>query len=106
MLAVLADAATSVLAATSSGDDAAGEETKELFCVCRTPYEEGSLMVGCDDCGSWYHPKCVGLTEKAANALDTYRCPGCSEGATLMKADAELCFFEGFSIEARSKKLL
>jgi len=55
----------------------AKKEKEELFCLCRTPYQEGVLMVGCDDCNNWYHPRCVGISDKAAEELDFYQCPKC-----------------------------
>ena len=32
-----------------------------IFCTCRKP--ESGFMINCDQCGEWYHGRCVGLTE-------------------------------------------
>jgi len=56
---------------------ASQRKQQDLYCLCRKPYEEGVLMVGCDDCNNWFHPRCVGISEKKAEELDFYQCPGC-----------------------------
>jgi len=50
---------------------------EELFCICQKPYQEGKLMVGCDDCNQWYHPECVGISDREAEDLEFYQCPSC-----------------------------
>ena len=35
--------------------------SEQLYCLCREPYGEGVCMLGCDGCGEWYHPECLGL---------------------------------------------
>jgi hypothetical protein len=57
------------------GDDDGGD--KELYCVCRKPSKEGELMVACDACDGWFHPACVGLDTKTAQALPSYTCESC-----------------------------
>jgi hypothetical protein len=37
------------------------------YCVCRGL--TGGLMVGCDFCDEWFHPRCVGLSDAEAAAL-------------------------------------
>ncbi len=46
------------------------------YCICRRPYE--GFMIGCDDCGEWFHVGCVGVTETKANKVDKYTCVRCS----------------------------
>ncbi|KAK3598854.1 hypothetical protein CHS0354_008596 [Potamilus streckersoni] len=53
--------------------------TEELYCLCRTPYDETKFYVGCDRCQDWFHGHCVGITEKEASQLDTYICPSCQK---------------------------
>ncbi|KAL3875950.1 hypothetical protein ACJMK2_033849 [Sinanodonta woodiana] len=53
--------------------------TEELYCLCRTPYDETKFYVGCDRCQDWFHGHCVGITEKEASQLDTYVCPSCQK---------------------------
>jgi hypothetical protein len=35
----------------------------ELFCICRTPYDNDRVMIGCEVCKDWFHIKCVHLSE-------------------------------------------
>ena len=47
-----------------------------LFCLCAMPQNPDHLMIQCDICKDWFHPKCVGMTDKEASALkDGYVCP-------------------------------
>lgn len=34
-------------------------------------------MISCDLCGSWYHMRCVGVTQSQARSLKKYQCPVC-----------------------------
>jgi hypothetical protein len=62
---------------TRTRSGAEWEEEVELFCLCLQPYQEGELMVSCDDCTNWFHPVCVGISDHAAEELDFYQCPPC-----------------------------
>eukprot|EP00741_Cyanophora_paradoxa_P013334 tig00020684_g12877.t1 len=50
---------------------------QQLFCLCQRPYVRGELMVQCDKCNDWFHPKCVGITAAEAKKIETFFCPGC-----------------------------
>lgn len=50
---------------------------EELYCLCKTPYDESRFYVGCDRCQDWFHCECVGITQKEADELDSYICPKC-----------------------------
>ena len=59
-------------------------QRKGLYCVCNTAEHESTrrheqFFIGCDTCGEWFHPLCIGLNNKEANALDTWHCPECRE---------------------------
>lgn len=54
---------------------------EELYCVCRTPYNESEFYVGCDQCQGWYHGRCVGVTKAEADLLATYVCPNCRKAS-------------------------
>ncbi|XP_069386789.1 nucleosome-remodeling factor subunit BPTF isoform X11 [Paralichthys olivaceus] len=56
-----------------------GQESSavELFCICRTPYDESQFYIGCDRCQNWYHGRCVGILQSEANHIDEYVCPQC-----------------------------
>ncbi len=49
---------------------------KEVYCICRKP-DDGTFMVGCEDCNDWFHGKCVGIKESEQGLLLRYICPNC-----------------------------
>uniref|UniRef100_A0A3P9JJA2 Bromodomain PHD finger transcription factor n=1 Tax=Oryzias latipes TaxID=8090 RepID=A0A3P9JJA2_ORYLA len=51
--------------------------SEELYCICRTPYDESQFYIGCDRCQNWYHGRCVGILQSEANHIDLYVCPQC-----------------------------
>ncbi|XP_062853895.1 nucleosome-remodeling factor subunit BPTF-like isoform X2 [Trichomycterus rosablanca] len=51
--------------------------TEELFCICRTPYDDSQFYIGCDRCQNWYHGRCVGILQSEATYIDEYICPQC-----------------------------
>ncbi|KAI9325913.1 hypothetical protein DFJ73DRAFT_867789 [Zopfochytrium polystomum] len=54
------------------------EQGVRVYCVCRMP-DNGKFMINCDTCKDWYHGSCVGMSEKKAQALDSYECDMCKE---------------------------
>mmetsp|Transcript_11570 Transcript_11570/g.21629 ORF Transcript_11570/g.21629 Transcript_11570/m.21629 type:complete len:2140 (-) Transcript_11570:138-6557(-) len=46
------------------------------YCICRRPYE--GFMIGCDDCGEWYHGPCIGVTQAQGDKMEKYVCLRCS----------------------------
>ena len=46
------------------------------YCLCKSTRPAG-LMVQCDTCKDWFHPKCVGETEEHVKNVPTYSCPDC-----------------------------
>ena len=72
----------------------------EVYCVCMTHDGSSEFMVGCDACGLWFHPFCIGFAEtKYYGFLTTYDnkyidvradsgcffCPMCYEGENAQK---------------------
>ena len=54
-----------------------------VHCVCRRPWL-GELVVGCEQCGIWYHPACLDPVEaeraRAAASNDRqWHCPRCAQ---------------------------
>ncbi|OQV20057.1 Nucleosome-remodeling factor subunit BPTF [Hypsibius exemplaris] len=57
-----------------------GKEETELYCLCQEPAANGYRnFIKCDKCSKWYHPRCVGLTNKKVEALSVYACPVCQK---------------------------
>jgi hypothetical protein len=48
--------------------------------TCRR-YVEGELMIECDGCQDWFHPACVGLSDKFADKIKQWKCVQCTGGA-------------------------
>ena len=62
---------------SDSSDD--GERPSEpVYCVCRRPDGGDEFMIQCDRCEEWYHGKCIGVTEAAAEEIEEYECSLCS----------------------------
>lgn len=38
------------------------QESSELFCICRTPYDPFLFYICCDNCELWFHGSCVNIT--------------------------------------------
>lgn len=56
------------------------KENIQPLCLCRRPYVADELMICCENCEEWYHPKCVKLTEKQVKTLgDDWLCPPCQD---------------------------
>lgn len=51
--------------------------TRELFCLCRQPYDDSQFYIGCDSCGDWLHGRCVGVLQTESESIDEYKCPNC-----------------------------
>lgn len=50
------------------GDSAEEDEDGKLYCLCKSPYEEGVFMVACDNCDDWFHCPCVGITREEVSS--------------------------------------
>ncbi|XP_072223689.1 CXXC-type zinc finger protein 1-like [Leuresthes tenuis] len=55
---------------------AMGRPSAPVYCVCRRP-DSNCFMIGCDSCTEWFHGDCIGVSEKAANAIRVWYCPSC-----------------------------
>ena len=48
----------------------------EIHCLCHQPEGTG-LMVGCDNCGIWFHAACVQECSDDLDSCDEWLCPSC-----------------------------
>lgn len=53
------------------------KENDEIYCLCRTPYDESQFYIGCERCSDWFHGRCVGILQAEASGIDEYVCPNC-----------------------------
>ncbi|XP_005095843.3 nucleosome-remodeling factor subunit NURF301 [Aplysia californica] len=53
--------------------------SEELYCLCRTPYDENQFYIGCDRCQDWFHGYCVGISKAEADNIEVYVCPNCQK---------------------------
>ncbi|KAJ3262985.1 hypothetical protein HK104_006712, partial [Borealophlyctis nickersoniae] len=68
---------------TKSRTTRARSPEEELYCLCRTPYEEDRTMIQCDKCDQWFHLDCVGMAgmEGIVQDIKTWACPVCKKDA-------------------------
>ncbi|GJJ09642.1 hypothetical protein Clacol_003866 [Clathrus columnatus] len=50
---------------------------ERLYCVCHRPYDEEKVMIACDRCDEWYHPRCVNMPEQEIDLVDQFICAKC-----------------------------
>ncbi|MCL4124863.1 UNVERIFIED_CONTAM: hypothetical protein GTU68_026984 [Idotea baltica] len=59
-------------------DDCANAKlNRDLFCLCKQPYDETQFYICCEKCEGWYHGKCIGIMQPEAEDIDDYICPKC-----------------------------
>ena len=49
----------------------------KLHCVCLQPENPDLLVIQCEDCKGWYHPKCVNIKESDVPDIETWYCGKC-----------------------------
>jgi COMPASS component SPP1 len=81
------------------------ENDDKVYCICRSHYEEGRVMIACDRCVSqlfalcqysktyscddWYHMSCLGMPDLEVDLVDQFFCPVCVESEYSM--DLPIC---------------
>ncbi|XP_033120164.1 nucleosome-remodeling factor subunit BPTF-like [Anneissia japonica] len=66
------------------------EQDDELYCLCRTPYDDSQFYIGCDLCNDWFHGQCVGIGQEEAEAIDSYVCKKCQSKQSQKALDKNL----------------
>ncbi|KAI1727677.1 PHD-finger domain-containing protein [Ditylenchus destructor] len=54
-------------------------DPKKKHCSCGTSYDPKKFYLMCDHCRQWFHGKCVGITEKKAQKMDSWMCAECEK---------------------------
>ncbi|KAI8833055.1 PLU-1-like protein-domain-containing protein [Chytridium lagenaria] len=65
---------------TYSKKSTAPSPAKEIFCICKSKYDDDRPMIACDTCEDWFHFSCVNLSAGEAEAIQSYQCPICKSG--------------------------
>jgi len=52
---------------------------EQLYCICKTPYDDSRWYIGCDSCQDWFHGECIGLSKEDGDLMDTYVCEACKK---------------------------
>lgn len=68
-------------------NDGGQEESGELFCICRQPYDPRRFMIGCDKCYGWFHARCVNVTTTEASRIKQFVCPPCRKAGGETETD-------------------
>lgn len=69
------------------GECAKARDKKEIYCLCRQPYDDSQFYIGCEGCSEWFHGRCVGILQVEAEKIDEYLCPRCEPNSALNKAN-------------------
>ncbi|KAF9084972.1 hypothetical protein BGX23_010077 [Mortierella sp. AD031] len=51
--------------------------SKDVYCVCRGPYDGVEFMIACDRCEEWFHGRCIGMKPQEAKKSNHYYCDTC-----------------------------
>ncbi|XP_046404076.1 nucleosome-remodeling factor subunit NURF301 isoform X3 [Ischnura elegans] len=62
-------------------------DTRELYCLCKQPYDESQFYICCDGCQDWFHGRCVGILQSEADGIDEYVCPSCEASSDMNTAN-------------------
>lgn len=68
---------------------------RKPICVCRIVTEDPEItVVGCDFCGSWFHPECLSMTREEAHSAKMFYCYECiARNFSAGSADAAARYF-------------
>ncbi|KAI7821991.1 hypothetical protein BC939DRAFT_454438 [Gamsiella multidivaricata] len=51
--------------------------SKDVYCICRGPYDGIEFMIACDRCEEWFHGRCIGMKPQEAKKSSHYYCDTC-----------------------------
>ncbi|KAF9180049.1 hypothetical protein BGZ51_006440 [Haplosporangium sp. Z 767] len=51
--------------------------SKDVYCICRGPYDGIEFMIACDRCEEWFHGRCIGMKPQDAKKSNHYYCDTC-----------------------------
>ncbi|KAG0006217.1 hypothetical protein BGZ80_008498 [Entomortierella chlamydospora] len=53
--------------------------SKDVYCVCRGPYDGVEFMIACDRCEEWFHGRCIEMKPQEAKKSSHYYCDTCQK---------------------------
>ncbi|KAF9326481.1 hypothetical protein BG006_010096 [Podila minutissima] len=53
--------------------------SRDVYCICRGPYDGVEFMIACDRCEEWFHGRCIGLKPQDAKKSNHYYCETCQK---------------------------
>ncbi|CAM8949574.1 unnamed protein product [Rhodiola kirilowii] len=64
------------------GPEEEDDDQEDTVCgKCHEYYSTDEFWICCDMCETWFHGKCVRITQSKAAHIKQYKCPSCSKGA-------------------------
>lgn len=48
-----------------------------VYCKCEMPYNPDDLMVQCEQCKDWFHPRCIRRLAEEIKSMGAFVCPDC-----------------------------
>ncbi|KAF9983741.1 hypothetical protein BGZ65_001484 [Modicella reniformis] len=73
-----------------SGSKKAGSPksvSKDVYCICRGPYDGAEFMIACDRCEEWFHGRCIGMKPQEAKKSSHYYCDTCQRIRKMLGVD-------------------
>ena len=61
-----------------------------LYCVCQKPWHPAAVMVGCEVCEDWFHPRCVPAHNREQPRARRVRWPDLASKARLALRDEDV----------------
>ena len=61
---------------------------KLTYCICKSTYEEGAALIGCDSCKDWFHFTCLGLDPY--QEYDDFICDNCKGNSSSLIKELKL----------------
>ena len=68
----------SMIITTSNGLTVVRPPPDTLLCVCQSPYDSRCNYLICEECGSWFHGRCVGISVAKQDQVMGYVCKKCT----------------------------
>ncbi|KAG0327699.1 hypothetical protein BGZ99_007129 [Dissophora globulifera] len=75
---------------------------KNVYCICREPYDGVEFMIACDRCEEWFHGRCIGMKPQEAKKSSHYYCDTCQRIRRILGVSTT---DEELSKPARNKQL-